>query len=157
MNVNTLWLQAASQQDSSGLFPLQLLLKEGTAVSDEAFTAVLEAHPAAVAAPCPFLQLPYGGEGDATVVVTAEFESNQQPSVLLPRGTMGTVLEIDDDGDARIRFVGIDAPQWVLKSDFGKLARPVEGCPNALHAVLWLQCGAARVEAVMRAWPEVGV
>ena len=57
-------------------------------MSDEVFAAVLEAHPAAVAAPCPFL---------------------------------------------------------------------VEGCPNALHAVLWMKCGAARVEAVMRAWPEVGV
>jgi len=37
------------------------------------------------------------------------------------QGLLGKVIKIDPEGDAQIKFEGIDTLQWVMKSDFDKL------------------------------------
>jgi len=60
-------------------------------------------------------------EGDI-VVVTTTFQSGSRKSRQLGRGLHGKVMEFDWDGDARVKFDGIDVSQWVLRTNFGKLS-----------------------------------
>jgi len=60
---------------------------------------------------------------DDIVVVTTDFysNSNSKTKLLLREGTVGQVRRIDHDGDAQIKFDGIEVRQWVLQSNFDKL------------------------------------
>ena len=44
------------------------------------------------------------------------------PCEKVRKGSLGVVAEIDEDGDASIAFEGLDAQQWVLKSNFGSIS-----------------------------------
>ena len=71
-----------------------------------------------------------------------------------PKGSLGKVAEIDEDGDASIGFGGLDARQWVLKSNFGNIS--VLSQQNVLkeRAMSWWRCSLRRRRPpITSAWP----
>merc|ERR1711879_75783 len=55
------------------------------------------------------------------VVVLETFLSDSKPEVELRKGLRGRVVHIDSEGDAQIRFEGIESLRWVFHSNFDKL------------------------------------
>ena len=88
------------------------------------------AHPAAVAAACPFVVLPgevYGGEGEAKEGDKVFLAPGIDKMQGLRAGVQATVVYVAQNGNIRVRE---DATRWE-QSWFkaSQLARPVQGCP----------------------------
>ena len=62
-------------------------------------------------------------EGTKVVVAEEVVTINRDPVTLCPR-TVGTVLNVDEEGDAYVEFSDVPERQWVSKRDFSKLKRP---------------------------------
>lgn len=93
--------------------------------------------------------------GDA-VVVRRDFMADSGEGVWLRRGTDGTVLEIDEEGDARIGFQGLEEDQIISKLSFVylakvKLAAAIEGA----KAQLWRYNPPSPKEITIRSTPEL--
>jgi len=59
------------------------------------------------------------------VQVTVTFQSDSEPDlcVFLRLGEIGTVIEVDESGDALVRFSNHARPQWVFTSSFSRLQK----------------------------------
>lgn len=60
------------------------------------------------------------------VAVTDTFQTDDDERDEIMKGVRGTVLQIDEDGDAEISFDGRDTDHWVFEANFHVLC-PVEG------------------------------
>ena len=57
------------------------------------------------------------------VMATVTFASNNaQDKREVPKGSLGKVASFDQKGNAWIDFEGLDAAQWVIKSNFGNIS-----------------------------------
>jgi len=60
------------------------------------------------------------GPGDLLVVKTEVTTDSKEP-ITLPKGTRGTVVRMDKDGDAIIKFDGHNTRHWIYKEKFSQL------------------------------------
>jgi len=67
------------------------------------------------------LGMKLSSSAEETVTVLEELKSENKERILLKQGLQGSVERYDDEGDALIRFDGIDKPQWIFQRDFPKL------------------------------------
>jgi len=66
-------------------------------------------------------EAPHGLAVGRWVRATVTFTTNSKNAKEGPKGSLGVVAEIDQDGDASIGFEGLDK-EWVLKSNFGNIS-----------------------------------
>mmetsp|Transcript_49675 Transcript_49675/g.144436 ORF Transcript_49675/g.144436 Transcript_49675/m.144436 type:complete len:211 (-) Transcript_49675:71-703(-) len=59
-------------------------------------------------------------EAGSEIIVDSEFMSDSQDRVLVPKLSRGTVVEVDDDGDALVDFAGVGL-QWVKRKRFTRM------------------------------------
>ena len=81
----------------------------------------------------------------------------------VPKGLLGKVTKIHEDGDAYTEFEGIEVAEWVLKDNFANLAVLSQGVPMRVGFGICKDCGdagrlkyGARRSRVMRSGSNMG-
>lgn len=82
------------------------------------------------ATPAPTLSTKMDLHVGSKVVVGVAFSSNNRRREHLRRDLQGVVQRIDADGDAQIKFLGMNTCQWVFQSNFPKLVCQADGPPR---------------------------
>jgi hypothetical protein len=71
-------------------------------------------------------------DSSPALTVLESFVSDGANKVNIPTNTVGHIIEVDADGDARMKFQGFAHPLWVLKRNF-KNVDGLEKCVRDVH------------------------
>ena len=90
------------------------------------------------------LAMPVVAKEGCRVRATVTFTSNSKAAKEVPKGALGKVIQIDEDGDANIDFEGIGRV-WVFKKKFGSLSGTVVAKDTEGTVLAFNDEGAAKI------------